>query len=138
MIETTQTECHERFMAFVRTWCKLLAQGCWKEACELLDEPNCYGISWTPESIRAFIEEDIYSPDTRFAREHPEGIIYTDPDELEPQQRSELVAFSDHSGYCLDYDLPLNGEWSDITAQFEFLKREHNRYAVILHDLHVL
>jgi hypothetical protein len=43
----------------------------------------------------------------------------------------------DGTGFQFDYDLPLNGEWSDLTAQFEFLRRSDG-YAVVLHDIHVL
>jgi hypothetical protein len=47
------------------------------------------------------------------------------------------VALSDGSGFSLYHAVPLNGEWSDLTAQFEFLRRP-NGLAVVLHDLHVL
>ena len=53
------------------------------------------------------------------------------------EQRASLIALSDRSGYAYDHDLPLNGQWSDLTAQFEFIKRP-NGFAVILHDIHVL
>ncbi|WP_155372547.1 hypothetical protein [Catellatospora vulcania] len=37
----------------------------------------------------------------------------------------------------IDFDLPLNGEWSDLTALFD-LVRIDDRWAFVLHDLHVL
>jgi hypothetical protein len=40
-------------------------------------------------------------------------------------------------GYWLDYDVPLNGQFSDLTAQFEFEPRQEG-YAAVLQDLHVL
>ena len=48
-----------------------------------------------------------------------------------------LWELADQSGYRLDHDVPLNGQWSDLTAQFEFLRRPGG-FAVVLHDLHVL
>ena len=47
------------------------------------------------------------------------------------------MAFDDGSGYSVEHDVPLNGEWSDLTAQFEFV-RFPKGYAVVLHDLHVM
>jgi hypothetical protein len=137
MVDNIDIDHQKVFISFVRSWLTLLSQGRWKEACELIDEPNCYGISWTPERIRHLIEQDIYGAESRFAREHPKGIIYANPGDLEEPRETELIKFSDGSGYAIDYDLPLNGEWSDIAVQFHFLKREHG-FAVILHDIHVL
>lgn len=37
----------------------------------------------------------------------------------------------------VDYDLPLNGEWSDLTAQF-LVYRVDDSLALVLQDLHVL
>lgn len=48
-----------------------------------------------------------------------------------------MVAFDDSSGYSVEYDLPLNGAYSDLTAQFEFLLSGSD-YVATLHDLHVL
>jgi hypothetical protein len=105
-------------------------------ACALLDEPNCYAIFWTPDLIRQIVP-DTFSPATQFYRYHPEGPVFSDPFELEEQKGLEVIEFEDGSGYAFDYYVPLNGEWSDLTAQFEFRKRDGG-YAVILHDLHVL
>ncbi len=47
------------------------------------------------------------------------------------------MPLTDGSGYRLDHDVPINGEWSDLTTQFEFLNWP-NGYAMVLQDLHVL
>ena len=122
---------------FVKQWVRLLAEGRLEEACALLDEPNADGVRWTPESILAAVHET-FSPDTRYFQFHPEGPVFTGPDEL-PAQRyeDEVGSFDDGSGYWYDYDLPLNHEWSDLTAQFEFYKRPEG-LAVRLFDLHVM
>lgn len=36
----------------------------------------------------------------------------------------------------IDFDLPLNGEWSDLTAQFEVVAVS-NGWTLLLRDLHV-
>ena len=41
------------------------------------------------------------------------------------------------AGFWLDYDVPLNGAFSDLTARFEFHWRAPQTLAVQLHDLHV-
>jgi hypothetical protein len=50
---------------------------------------------------------------------------------------ADVVPFKDGSGYSVEHDVPLNGEWSDLTAQFEFVGKSPE-FEVILHDLHVL
>jgi hypothetical protein len=107
---------------------KLLADNRFDEACSLLEHPNRFGIVWTPNLIKQTFHET-FSPDTLFYEYHPEGPIFTDPYELGEQQDIEPIEFDDESGYAFDYELPLNGEWSGLTAQFEILKRP-NGYAV--------
>jgi hypothetical protein len=126
----------ESIIALVKCWMKLLAEGRVEEACALLDEPNRYGITWTSGLIQETVNS-IFSPESRFHETHPEGPIFTNPFELEEQLEIEVVEFDDKRGYTFDYNVPLNGEWSDLTAQFEFLKRSDG-YVVVLHDLHVL
>lgn len=126
----------ESIVAFVKGWMKLLAEGRVEEACALLDEPNGYGITWTPRLIQETVNST-FSPESGFYETHPEGPIFTNPFELEEQLEIEVVEFDDKRGYAFDYDVPLNGEWSDLTAQFEFLRRSDG-YSVVLHDLHVL
>ena len=115
---------------------KLLADDRLEDACALLDEPNMYGIAWTPEKIREVVATT-FDPQSRFYRFHPEGPIFTDPYQLPEQPHQELIPLHNNEGYRFDYDIPLNGEWSDLTALFIFYKRPQG-YAVVLHDLHVL
>ena len=127
----------ERIVTFVKDWLKMLSEGRLEEACDLLDKPDRHGRVWTPKAIKQEVAET-FSPDTRFYLFHPEGPIFTDPYELEPQtNRKEIGEFSDKNGYWFDCDMPLNHEWSDLTAQFEFYKTPDG-YASVLADLHVL
>lgn len=122
-------------LPFVKDWIKLLADGQIDEACALLDEPNHYGMVWMPDMIIDAItgvphtdsppNEGLHIPD------------FTDPYELGEQNDIYVGEFADGTGYYFDYSVPINHEWSDFTAQFEFYERKDN-YAVVLHDIHVL
>lgn len=122
-------------IAFVAHWFDLMAEGRVEAALSQLDEPNSYGIAWTRGAIEQLLSETLGH--TRYLQRHPEGPRFTSPDAATGQPRADVLAFDDGSGYSLEHDVPLNGEWSDLTAQFEFLRREAG-YAVVLHDLHVL
>jgi len=135
MIEIPTHAVEQTLVAFVRQSLKLLAAGKWQEACGMIDEPNYYGITWTPERIQHVVE-DTFGPGCRFRSRHPEGIRWSDPDELGDGGHPEIYPHDDGNGYAFDHDVPLNGEWSDLTAQFEFHRRTQG-YAVVLHDLHV-
>ncbi|MBV9850177.1 MAG: hypothetical protein JO250_10930 [Armatimonadetes bacterium] len=128
----------QTFTGFVRHWLRLLSEDRLPEACGLLDEPNRYGIVWTPELIRRVVAET-FDSQTLFYLAHPEGPRFTDPSALPEagQQDETFDRFDDGNGYRLDYPVPLNGEGSDLTAQFEFRARPGG-YAAILDDLHVL
>lgn len=62
----------------------------------------------------------------------------TEPIELEGDGRPNLIMFDGLQGFAFDYDLLIDGKWSDLTVQFEFIKKSNGYYAVILHDIHVL
>jgi hypothetical protein len=100
----------------------------------MIDEPNTYGIRWTREEITALVE-DTFGPDTRFAAAVG-APVFTDPDSATGNPHPNFGRFA-AGGFWLDHDVPLNGTFSDLTAQFEFQPRG-DRYAAILHDLHVL
>lgn len=102
----------------------------------MIDLPNAWGTTWTPESILKLVAET-FSPDTRFGATHPDGPAFTLVDETTRSDHVHLGSYEDGSGFWLDHDVPLNGEWSDLTAQFEFQKQPEG-LAVVLIDLHVL
>ena len=102
----------------------------------MLDEPNCYGIRWTPQYIRYALDE-AFGPGCRFRVAHPEGPQFTNPDTASGHPHGDIAAFDNGTGYHANHDVPLNGSWSELTAQFEFLRRPGG-LAIVLHDLHVL
>ena len=102
----------------------------------MIDLPNAWGITWTPELILKLVAET-FSPDTQIGAAHPEGLAFTQVDDTTRSDHVHLGSYEDNSGFWLDHDVPLNGEWSDLTAQFEFQKQSEG-LAVVLIDLHVL
>lgn len=124
-------------VTWARDWFDLLAAGRLDEACDRLDEPNHYGVAWTPEAIVELVQQT-FTPETFFARAHPEGLQFTSPRSARGRERHHFSAFADGSGFSLDYDVPLNGEFSDLTAQFEFHWHSAGTLAARLHDLHVM
>lgn len=139
MIEISEDNTEKIIQNFVFKWFKLFSEDKISDAIKLIDKPNCYGINWTEEEIKNLIENETYGPGTIFQKEHPEGIVYSDPDmvPIPEYEISELILYRDGSGYYYEHDFPLNGEWSDLTAQFEFMK-SGSKYFVILHDLHIM
>ena len=127
MIPTSTDEPLLIFTRFARDWFRLLARGAFVEPALRLDEPNSYGERWNAEQIRRALRDYVRS----------ESVQVSDPDTLLGDGRPSLVEFDDGHGYSFEHDVPLGGAWSDLTAQFEFLRRPSG-YAVVLHDIHVL
>jgi hypothetical protein len=107
--------------------CRLLALGDFAGAVSRLDEPNSYGERWDAERIQSAFRDNA----------HAESVSVTDPDTIAGDGRPSLVEFADGRGYSFEHGVPVGGEWSDLTARFEFL-RDPNGYAVVLHDIHVM
>jgi hypothetical protein len=122
-----------QLVAFARTWFGLLARADWETALRMIDEPSPHGSSWTREMITALVA-DTFGPDTRFAAEYGPPML-SDPESAKGDPHPNFGRL-DAGGFWLDHAVPLNGVFSDLTAQFEFEPRQDG-YAVILHDLHV-
>ena len=113
--------------AHIEVWLQQLSADNWGKVIGMLDDPNSYGVKWGEAEIRNSINA--------YSRSKPWAV--SDPKSLDISGHTSFGEFNDGSGYWFDYDIPLNGEWSDLTAQFEFKKRG-NGYAVVLHNIHVL
>ena len=134
MIAVDGADAEARLLAFARSWCACIAQEEWDSALAMLDEPNHYGIVWTRESVLALLQTT-FNDDTRFAKAFGRP-VFTAPDGAAGRERHCFGQRPDGS-YWLDYDVPLNGRVSDLTAAFEFHPRAAG-FAAVLHDLHVM
>jgi hypothetical protein len=119
-------------------WLDLVAADRFQEALDLLWVPPTYEESqhWTPGSLRSYIENyGWWTPREDDTRWHVTPAV----DAVDgPDEPSTIGRLDDdpHSGW-VDLDLPLNGSWSDLTAQFEFTRMPGGT-AVSLYDIHVL
>jgi len=114
-----------QLLLFARRWCAIAANDL-AAALAMLDEPNHYGLAWTDERVRSLLAETL-----------SEQATFSLPETARGGERHHFGRVNDGS-YWLDYDVPLNGEFSDLTAQFEFHPRNGDSFAVVLHDLHVM
>jgi hypothetical protein len=133
----------EDLLRLCREWIELVAAGRLQEALELLWVPPSYDPSqrWTADSLRRYVENygsweptsdgSTWRISSIAAAKAPAG-----RDRFVP--RADVVRFSSNpQAGSVELDLPLNGEWSDLTAQFEFAPVGAG-VAVSLYDLHVL
>ena len=124
-------------IAWVRDWLDLLAADRAADACACLDEPNVYGMRWSPADLQELLE-NTFGPGTHFRKAHPDGPRFTPVATAVGNARQAFGSYNDGSGYWVEHDVALNGEFSDLTAQFEFRWRGERVLATGLHDLHVL
>lgn len=130
-------ECPKKaILDWIADWCDLLADARIAEACARLDEPNSYGHLWSADEILAAIEET-FGAESRFRLAHPEGLTFTKPKDSSGSAFAHVEELSDGSGYWAEYNLPISGEFSDLTAQFRF-RWSRDRLLASLHDLRVL
>jgi hypothetical protein len=127
MIPASTDEPVVTFTRFARDWFRLLSHGAFADAASRIDELNRHGERWDAEKIQGVLRD--YA--------HSDSVSVADPDTMAGEGRTSLVEFTDGRGYSFEHDVPLGGKWSDLTAQFEFLRRPSG-YAVVLHDIHVL
>jgi hypothetical protein len=113
----------EALREYVWRWFSLLAAGKTAEALALIDAPNSYGNTWSRASLSQAIQDCNAS-------------AITEPRAASGNPQSSLVAFADGSGFSYYHGVPLDGAWSDLEVQFEFLKQPSG-YAAVLHDVHV-
>jgi hypothetical protein len=105
-------------LQWARAWCDLLATGQLEGACAQLDEPNDCGEFWTPVALAERLA-DAYGPGTVFRRYHSEEPHFTSAATATGREYWNYGAYDDGTGYWLNYGVPVNGEHSDLMAQFQ-------------------
>jgi hypothetical protein len=138
MIKLPQHATDQQILDVIRDWVELLAQNHYEDAFQMLKHDASK--DWSPELIRTVIsnygfieprkDEKVFRVTS--IKEKPTGKPYQevdwygdDPDR--PRQYLGMVLFN----------LPLNGEWSDVTAVFDIVE-EDDHLALELDDIHVL
>ncbi|HCT80373.1 MAG TPA: hypothetical protein DGG94_07990 [Micromonosporaceae bacterium] len=126
----------DELLACVRDWVALLAAGDFAGAVEFLVFPE--GVyapgRWTAEDLEVFLANyGSWDPlgDGRIMRVTP----------IESAVGELAARFEVDRGDgppAIEFDLPLNGEWSDLTARFELTGTADGRWGFLLYDLHVL
>lgn len=122
----------EEIIRFVQIWIETLASQKYREAYEMVEHDPYY--NWSPELIQKTIEG--YG----LPEPHPNGIFQvTSPSRAVGAPHIEIsrsegvppgaLAFVSH-------DLPLNGEWSDLSVTFR-LEDRNSQANLVLEEIHV-
>ena len=132
-----------RILALCREWVSLVAAGRLDQAISLLHVPESYHQEqhWTADSLRTYIGNyGSWDPagDGRVWGVTPIDTVSMPADRPDFRPRADVGHYDGkpHAGW-VDLDLPLDGEWSDLTAQFEFSPVDDG-IGLSLYDLHVL
>ena len=128
-------------LAVCQEWLALVAADRIGDALDLLASPADGSVTWTPDSLRAYIGN--YGswepwPDRSIYRvtAAETAVLPGDSPSRKPYADVLRLTGNHHRGW-VNLDLPLNGVWSDLTAEFEFAPVADG-IAISLHDIHVL
>jgi hypothetical protein len=123
----------------VREWVRLLASRRFADAAEYLTPVPGLDLEYTADRIKEAL--GMYSRQYREAPEQERERYVpsvSDPDKVDaPGECMVIFLRTDKGKARIDYDLPIDGTWSDLTAQFILLAVEGG-YALGLWDLHAL
>ncbi|RDV11458.1 hypothetical protein DXT99_24675 [Pontibacter diazotrophicus] len=62
----------------------------------------------------------------------------SDPYRMDLEKERICFIGYDDGSYAVDYDIPIDGEWTDLTAQLTFKKHPSGLYLALLEGLSVL
>jgi hypothetical protein len=131
MIHLSKEAANEEILAVVRTWVDLLAADRYEEAHAMLSPDD----HWTPELMRTVVRHyGFVEPRSDGRTFSVTPIAQTVGGSPRPQQDVERF---DDGGGIIHFDLPLNGQWSDVTAVIE-IEEQRKGLALRLADIHVL
>lgn len=139
MVRLSKDATDEQILDVLRDWIELLAQDKYNEAFEMFRYGENSG--WTPEHIRTWINNcTAWEPwDT--------GEVFKVTSLKEPisgkSYNCDVNWWDSPPPNCKEckgvvyFDLPLNGEWSDITAMFDIIELD-DCLILELDDIHIL
>ena len=132
MLSVNSTD--EEILSHIEEWVSALAEEDYESAYKRTKHDPYY--EWTPELIKNVING--YG----LPEPHPSGETFkvTPIKEAKgetPRQEVDRGPYDgDRFGYVY-YDLPLNGEWSDLTASFR-LEKQDKDLVITLEEIHVM
>jgi hypothetical protein len=118
----------------VRRWVDVVASGDFQGAIDFLFPAEYGGQPWTASGLETYIANyGFWEPlgDGSTVRMTP--IATAGGDKLPVQEVSRYVDRLPE----IDFDVPLDGQWSDLTAQFIVVEVD-GKWALSLYDLHVM
>ena len=133
----------DQILDVCREWVELVAAGRFADAIDLLRVPSTYDTSqrWTTESLQTYIGNyGSWEPPAagRVVRITPLRTARIPVDRPNVRPHADVVRLtSNRATGSVELDVPLDGEWSDLTAQFEFAPVDGG-IGISLYDLHVL
>lgn len=133
----------DEILEVCREWVELVAAGRLVDAIDLLYVPIGYHTSqhWTPETLQTFVGNyGSWEPlaDRRVVRMTPLTTARVPVHRPNFRPHADIVRLTrDRTAGSVVLDVPLDGEWSDLTAQFEFAPVDGG-IGISLYDLHVL
>ncbi len=126
------TNFNQEVTLFVRDWIKLLSENKFEEACSQLDIPldSEKNILWNVDILKEVFLDYCW---------HETMPLINNPYLLNlKEERIYFYEYNDATGYAIDYYIPIDKEWGDLTAQFSLIKSTETLYRVFLKDIHVL
>lgn len=126
----------EHLLKGVITWVDLLAEGRFGDAFNLTAHDSHY--AWTPDLIRSVIA-GYGLPHEPGEHEYRISRVSEVKESSTPRWEVDRWRDAEPNGRVgfITLCLPLDGEWSDLTATFEILQND-GRLVLVLDDIHVL
>jgi len=124
----------EELLDLVRSWVDLLAAGDYESAISRFG----YSLSEQPDRecilshLRSYRSDELYPGVTDFAVTDWRTAVGGN------QDREQIIEWYDQSSPiagAISYDLPLNGRWSDLTADFVLYARQDDGYILCLEEI---
>jgi hypothetical protein len=125
-------------LAMIREWVDLLANRDFDRASEYLSHTHPGNEQYTgrkiEESLGLYSRQYREAPEAERRRYVPR---VTRVEDMESAGENMTVYKAGEQPAVIEYDMPISGKWSDLTAKFRLIQHTHG-YALELIDLHVL
>lgn len=123
----------EEILEAVRQWVGLLIEERYEEAFDFVVDREHNPWHWTPELLKKAIRSYGFSDKQEIYTVTPLAEAVGDRKPIHDVQRH---SYDEHKGYVW-FDLPLNGQWGDLTAMITFREIDR-RLALELESIQVM